>query len=109
MNQLAQFLHYARKVFGLPRLLRGVRDGRDYPQIPTLPVLITLLLGVVLRFDSYLNLSEQTRRRWQHLSGLKEPISDDTFDYVTERLWLEDLRQTPIKPWKAAKSMGCSS
>jgi hypothetical protein len=109
VNQLAQFLNYGRKVFGLQRLLRGVRDGRDYPKIPTLPVLITLLLGVVLRFGSYLNLSEQTqRRRWQHLSGLKGPISDDTFEYVTERLWLEDLRQTVaavVKKLKANKAL----
>ena len=28
MNRLAQFLHYAQKVFRLNKLLRGVRDGR---------------------------------------------------------------------------------
>ena len=109
MNQLAQFLHYAQKVFDLKIQLRGVHDGRSSPQIPTPAVLITLLLGVVLRFGSYLNLSEQTqRRRWQHLSGLKGPISDDTFEYVTERLWLEDLRQTiagATKKLKANKAL----
>lgn len=94
MNQLELFLHYGQKVFGLPKLLRGVRSERPQAKIPTLPVLVTLLLGVVLRFDSYLGLSEQTkRRRWRHLSGLKGPISDDLLEYVTERLWLEDLRQ----------------
>lgn len=103
MNQLEQFLHYAQKVFGLKIQLRGVRDERSSPTIPTLAVLITLLLGVVLRFGSYLHLSVQTkRRRWRHLAGLKEPISDDTLEYVTERLWLEDLRQT-IAP--AAKKL----
>jgi hypothetical protein len=109
MNQLEQFLHYVQKVFGLKVRLRGVRDGRSDPLIPVLPVLITLLLGVVLRFGSYLNLSEQTqRRRWQHLSGLKGPISDDTFEYVTERLELEDLRQTiawVVKKLKANKAL----
>ena len=49
MNQLAQFLTYIVKVFGLGRQLRTVRDQRPYPKIPTPPVLLTLLLGVVLR------------------------------------------------------------
>jgi hypothetical protein len=94
MNRLAQFLHYAQKVFGLKMLLRGVRDERPFAQIPTHAVLISLVLGVVLRLSSYLDLSRQTRRRrWRHLCGLKEPLSDDTFEYVPERLSLEDLRQ----------------
>ena len=48
------------------------------------------------------------RRRWQHLTGLKGPISDDTFDYVTERLWAEDLRQavaSVVKKLKANKAL----
>lgn len=109
MNQLEQFLHYAQKVFGLRGLLVGVHDGRPFPKIPLLPVLITLLLGVVLRVGSYLNLSEQTRRRrWQHLAGLKGPISDDIFEYVTERLWAEELRQVVAwidKKLKANKAL----
>jgi hypothetical protein len=94
VNRLAQFLHYAQKVFALKTLLRGVRDTRPWAQIPTTPVLLSLVLGVVLRIASYLDLAQQThRRRWRHLTGLKAPISDDTFGYVTERLELEDLRQ----------------
>ena len=45
MNELAQFLHYATKVFALGRLLRGVRDRRPYAKIPTRSVLTSLLLG----------------------------------------------------------------
>jgi hypothetical protein len=95
VNRLAQFLDYAQKVFGLKTLLRGVRDERPFARIPTTAVLISLVLGVVLRVSSYLDLSQQTqRRRWRHLCGLKGPLSDDTFEYVTERLSLEDLRQS---------------
>jgi hypothetical protein len=95
VNRLAQFLHYTGKVFGLKPLLRGVRSDRPFARIPTVPVLVSLVLGVVLRVSSYLELSEQTRRRrWQHLCGLQGPLSDDTLEYVTERLFLEDLRQS---------------
>ncbi len=95
MNRLAQFLHYAQKVFALKTLLRGVRSERPFARIPTSAVLISLVLGVVLRVSSYLDLSQQTqRRRWRHLCGLNGPLSDDTFEYVTERLSLGDLRQS---------------
>lgn len=93
MNRLAQFLHYTAKVFALKTLLRGVRSDRPWARISTGPVLVSLVLGVVLRVSSYLELSQQTRRRrWQHLCGLQGPLSDDTLEYVTERLSLEDLR-----------------
>jgi hypothetical protein len=94
VNRLAQFLHYAQKVFGLKVLLRGVRDRRPQAKITTLPVVLCLVLGVVLRVPSYLDLAGQTqrRRRWRHLCRLKAPISHDTFEYVTERLFLADLR-----------------
>lgn len=95
MNRLAQWLHYGQKLFALKTLLRGVRSERPFARIPTAPVLVSLLLGVVLRVSSYLDLSRQTRRRrWRHLCGLKDALSDDTFEYVTERLSLEDLRQS---------------
>jgi hypothetical protein len=94
VNRLAQFLHYAQKVFQLRTLLRGTRDARPFPTIPTLPVLLTLVLGVVVRISSHHHLAQQTqRRRWRHLCALKDPLSHDTFAYVTERLDLADLRQ----------------
>lgn len=95
MNRLAQFLHYAQKVFGLNRLVRGVRDRRPYAEIPTRALLLSLLLGGVLRVGRYLDLAEQTkRRRWQHLIHWAKRISHDSFEYVTERLDREDLRQS---------------
>ena len=68
MNELAQFLTYVIKVFALNRVVHRVRDSRPHPVIPTRPLLLSLLLGVVLRVGSYLDLAKQTkRRRWQHL------------------------------------------
>ena len=95
MNELAQFLAYVTKVFPLGRIVREVRDTRPYPQIPTRPLLLSLLLGSVLRAGSYLDISQQTkRRRWQHLVHWPKRISDDAFDYVSERFNLEDLRRS---------------
>ncbi len=95
MNQLAQVLAYATKVFRLGWWLRQVSDQRPYPEIPTRALLVSLLLGVVLRVGSYLDLAKQTkRRRWQHLVHWGRRISHDAFAYVAERFNLEDLRQT---------------
>jgi hypothetical protein len=94
MNRLEQFLHYGQKVFALKARLRAVREPRPFPKIKVLSVLVCLLLGVVLRVPSYLDLAQQTRRRrWRRLCGLKEAVGDDLFGYVTERLEAEDLRQ----------------
>lgn len=93
MNELAQFLGYVTKVFALGRIVRAVRSRRPYAEIPTRPLLLSLLMGVVIRIGSYLDLSKQTkRRRWQHLIHWGQSISDDAFHYVSERFYLEDLR-----------------
>jgi hypothetical protein len=106
---LALFLAYTTKVFGLGRLLRGVRNSRPYPEIPTRALLVSLLMGVVLRVGSYLDLAEQTkRRRWQHLIHWAKRISHDAFEYFIERLNLEDLRQNlacVAKQLKANKAL----
>ncbi len=93
MNELAQFLGYVTKVFALGRIVRGVRSRRPYAEIPTRPLLLSLLLGVVIRAGSYRDISKQTkRRRWQHLIHWSQRISDDALHYVSERFYLEDLR-----------------
>ena len=105
MNQLAQFLAYAVKVYSLDRLLRGVRDRRPFPVIPTQALLLTLLFGTVLRIGSYLDLSKQTkRRRWRHLIHWPEVISHDALEYVAERLNLEDLRGVLVSIHKQVKA-----
>ena len=105
MNELAQFLTYVAKVFALAAMLRQIRDKRPQPQIPTRPVLLSLLLGVIIRASSYLDLSNQTkRRRWQHLVHWAKRISDDTFCYVGERFYLEDLRQALAQVNKQLKT-----
>jgi len=95
VNWLAQFLHYSAKGFGLKGLLRRVRDGRSEPKVPLLPLVVCLILGVVTRIGSYLDLADQTknRRRWRHLCGLKAPVAHEIFAYATARMTPEDWRQ----------------
>ena len=95
MNRLAQFLQYATKGFKLKGLLRRVSDGRDNPKVPLLPLALCLVLGVVIRIASHLDLAQQTkdRRRWRHLCGLKAPVAHEIFAYATERMNPEDWRQ----------------
>ncbi len=89
----------------MSRLLRSIRDRRPYPEIPTRPLVVSLFLGVVLRVGSYLDLAEQTkRRRWQHLIHWPQRLSDDAFDYVAERFYLEDLRHSLASVAKQLKA-----
>jgi hypothetical protein len=95
MNELVQFLGYVTKVFAFGRVVRAVRCRRPYPKIPTRCLFLSLVLGVIIRAGSYLDISKQTkRRRWQHLIHWGQRISDDAFYYISERLDLEDLRQS---------------
>jgi hypothetical protein len=105
VNRLAQFLQYTGKVFGLKALLRSVRDGRSEPQVPLLPLVLCLVLGVVTRIGSYLDLAEQTksRRRWRQLCGLKAPVQHEIFGYLTERMKPEDWRQNQATVAKELK------
>ena len=97
MNELAQFLTYLIKVFTFNRVVRTVRDSRPYPKIPTRPLFLTLLLGVFIRAGSYRDIAKQTkRRRWRHLIHWSARISEDALYYVSERFYLEDLRQTLV-------------
>ncbi len=104
MNQLAQFLDYVTKVFALPRLVRAIGDSRPYPQIPTRCLVLSMLFGVVIRANSYVDVAVQTkRRRWQHLIHWSGPISEDAFYYVSERLNLKDLRRCLVAVNKQLK------
>jgi hypothetical protein len=105
VNRLAQFLQYSTKVFALKGLLRSVREGRVEPKVPLLPLALCLVLGVVTRISSYLDLAQQTkdRRRWRHLCGLKAPVQHEIFGYATERMDPEDWRQNQARVAKELK------
>ena len=93
MNRLRQFWHAANKVLDLACHLRGVRDGRADPVVPSGAVSATLFLGAFLRKPSFLQLQfESARRGWQRLVAHAAPITDDRMAYVCERYRLSDWR-----------------
>ena len=103
-GELGRFVLYLRRVFKFPALLRRVTDSREDPAIPTSSVLLSLFWGAVLRIPSWLQLEAETKRkRWHRQVNWPKPISDDTFDYVTERLDVRALRQTLVTTNKILK------
>ena len=84
---LSGFVQYAQKRFQLPLLAAGLTDVRPQPQIPTRPIVLSLVLGEVVHLPSFLQLQEETKLpQWQRWVGYQGAISHDTFGYVSERL-----------------------
>ena len=107
MNELALFLAYATKVYHLGRLLRGVRDQRSDPLIPARALLLSLVMGVVLRVSSYLALSHQTqRRRWQHLIHWRHGIHRNVFAQINGPKFNGLLDVEPIRPGEGEAEAG---
>ena len=116
---LSRFVLYAQKRFQLPLLASGLTDGRSQPEIPILPIALSLILGEVVHIPSFLQLQEETRQpEWQRWMGYQGPISHDTFGYVSERLDPGELRRASrlstansneARPLKQTKSTACSA
>lgn len=105
MNRLRQFWHYVEKVFDLPVRLRALRDSRPQPVIPTRVFSASLLLGVILRCPSFLQLQAETARRgWQRLVRWKQPLSDDALGYVLERYQAEVWRTELVRVNRTLKT-----
>jgi hypothetical protein len=93
-NQLSQFVHYAQKRFDLHLLAGSLTDARPQPDIPSRAVGLSLVLGEVVRIPSLLQLQAETKLpQWQRWVGYKDPISHDTFGYVSQRMDPDQLRR----------------
>lgn len=87
-------MRYAQKMFHLQHLAGAFTDSRPCPEIPGRAVSLTLLLGEVVQIPSLLQLEKETELpQWQHWVGYSHPISDDTLDYVSERMDPSKLRR----------------
>lgn len=80
-------MRYAQKMFHLNFLAGAFTDSRPCPEIPGRAVSLSLLLGEVAQIPSMLQLQAETELpQWQRWVGYRERISDDTLDYVSERM-----------------------
>jgi hypothetical protein len=97
-HRLGQFLHYAKKVYGLFPRLGGLQDERLRPQIPTADVVRSLFFAAVLRLPSLNALEGQLKAApFQRLLGRRaipqvKAFSADTVARVLDGLDLEALR-----------------
>jgi len=81
-------------MFQLNFLAGAFTDSRPHPEIPARAVSLTLLLGEVVQVPSLLQLQFETELpQWQQWVGYKHRISDDTLDYVSERMDPANLRR----------------
>ena len=96
-TQLSQFVTYARKRFDLHLLAGTFADSRPQPEIPSRSVWLSLMLGEVVHISSFLQLEAETQLpQWQRWVGYQDPISHDTFGYVSERLDPAQLRRAGV-------------
>jgi hypothetical protein len=93
-QQLSQFVRYAQQRFDLSWLAGNFTDSRPQPEIPSRSVWLSLVLGEVVRVGSFFQLEAETRLpQWQRWVGYLDPISHDTFGYVSERMDPAQLRR----------------
>jgi len=96
-TQLGRLVAYARKHFKLPLLAGCFANDRPQPQIPGRAVGLSLLLGELTQISSFLQLQEETKLpQWQQWMGYGQPISHDTFGYVSERMDPVQLRRALV-------------
>ena len=97
-RKLDQFLKYSTQVYGLPRLLGNLSDGRRDPTYPTLDVVGALFHAALLRRPS-INATEGDLKQsdFQKLIGLKpdpgqKAFSAEVISNVLDKLDLDGLR-----------------
>lgn len=92
--ELSRFVTYAQKRFKLPLLAGCFADARPQPQIPGRAVGLSLLLGEVVAVKGLAPLAAETQLpQWQRWVGYPQPISHDTFGYVSARMNPDQLRR----------------
>lgn len=110
-RKLHRFEKYACNVCGLPRLLRGLSDGRREPRVPTFDVVNSLFHTAVLRIPSLNALEGDLRESdFQKLIGRRprqdvKVFSAEVVSNVLDKLDLEGAR-TALEDlfWRAERN-----
>lgn len=85
--------------------LRHTGDGRRQPQIPVAPVVASLFLGALLGLSSGLKVAKKSRKKtWQRLVQYGDALNHEVFNYVSEFIALDDLRETLYAVARRAKA-----
>jgi hypothetical protein len=93
-SDLPRFVRYAQKMFQLNLLAGAFSNSRPQPKIPGRAVALSLLLGEVAQIRSQFQLQAETEvSQWQEWVGYQHRISDDTLNYVSERMEPGQLRR----------------
>jgi hypothetical protein len=101
-GRLAQFERYAAKVFSVPKLLAGFKDGRRDPDIPTFDVANSLFHAALLRIPSTNALEGDLKEAdFQRLIGYRakqdeKAFSADVIANVLDKLELSRAREAII-------------
>jgi hypothetical protein len=90
---LARLARYLDRTWDFTELVSELRDTRQYPQIPTSSVFLSVFGMMAQRLGSLNGLEQQLRMpgRWDAWTGPKKP-SADTVGYCLERIVLDGLR-----------------
>jgi hypothetical protein len=99
-RKLARFVdHHLR----LKSYLRDPGDGRSRPQIRARDLLWGLLVGVILRENSFHAIQALVRSSARRATGVGRDFSDDSLGYFAERLSIEPTRKAMARTANIAK------
>jgi len=98
-----RLLHFVTRRLRLRKYLQDPGDGRRQPQIPAKLLLWALLVGQVLRQNSFHAVEALVRSPARRNLPISASFSDDTLGYFTERLDPDTTRQALISVVRRAK------
>jgi len=98
-----RLLHFVTRRLRLRKYLQDPGDGRRQPQIPAKLLLWALLVGQVLRQNSFHAVEALVRSPARRNLPISASFSDDALGYFTERLDPDTTRQALLSVVRRAK------
>lgn len=96
-NHIFNCYQYCNKVYDLMQKLKGVTDGRKYPQIELFKILLLIIFSLMSGLHSFKTISEAVEDGdFDKFFNYTVLPSDDTLVYALEHLDLADLRKAAV-------------